>query len=117
MDMARLVSGLTLVLLLVLIVGCSSQREETQSDADIIGTIIEVHEQDNQILIEQDDVDGSATNLIWIRLDQDSEIIVGGVEKFNLDKLLTSKKVEVWTKDLVAQSSPPQALADKVIIQ
>ncbi|MCM3172348.1 DUF3221 domain-containing protein [Paenibacillus sp. MER 99-2] len=115
--MAKLVSGLTVVLLLVLTVGCSFQHEQTQSHADIIGTIIEVNEQDNQILIEHDDVKGSATNLIWISLDQDSEIIVGGVAKSKLNNLLISKKVEVWIKDLIAQSSPPQALANKVIIQ
>ncbi|MDR6724457.1 hypothetical protein J2W91_002925 [Paenibacillus amylolyticus] len=114
--MAKLVSGLTFVLVLILTIGCSSQNEQTQSDANIIGTIIEVSEQDHQILIEQNNADDSATNLIWISQDQDSEIIVAGVAKTKFEKSFQNKKVEVWIKNLIAQSSPPQALADKVKI-
>ncbi|WP_338539666.1 DUF3221 domain-containing protein [Paenibacillus tundrae] len=114
--MAKLVSGLTSVMVLILTIGCSSPNEQIQSDADIIGTIIEVREQDHQILIEQNNADDSASNLIWISQDQDSAIIVAGVAKTKFEKSFQNKKVEVWIKNLIAQSSPPQALADKVKI-
>lgn len=116
MIMAKLVSGLTLVLLL-LAVGCSSQNELTQSDADISGTIIEVNEQDNQILIEQDNPDDPATKQIWISKDEDSEIVIGGAAESKFASSIKNKKAEVWIKNLIAQSSPPQAIAEKVIIE
>lgn len=114
--MAKLVSGLTLVLLL-LAVGCSSQNELTQSDADISGTILEVNEQDNQILIEQDNPDDPATKQIWISKDEDSEIVISGAAESKFASSIKNKKAEVWIKNLIAQSSPPRAIAEKVIIE
>ena len=84
--MTKLMSGLTLVLLL-LSVGCSSQNDPVQSDADISGTIVEVNEQTNQILIEQDKTDNPDHKDIWISKDEDSPTTSYGRENFDKQSL------------------------------
>lgn len=108
-------SGLTLVLLLFSF-GCSSQNAPVQSDADISGTIVEVNEQTNQILIEQDKTDNPDHKDIWITKDEDSELIIDGATSSEFDESLVNKKAEVCIKGLIAQSSPPQATAEKILI-
>ena len=94
------------------------QDDQMATDAYILGTIYDFSQ--GEILVaeglEIEDYSGQIDqligNAIWLKLDQETEIING-----QIDDLIIGTKVEVWTKGLILETYPAQSTAGKIIIQ
>lgn len=87
---------LMLLVLLSLLVGCKGDKDDMKGEFDIKGTITEIDDKGNRILVKE-----TESELIWITLQEN-----GNINKFDKGQV-----VAVWIDGLIAESAPAQGKA------
>ncbi|GIN86180.1 hypothetical protein J6TS2_25660 [Heyndrickxia sporothermodurans] len=85
----------SIVILFLLVVGCSHSKEEVKGEIDIGGKIIEIDARSNRVLIED-----NKSLKIWVLLP----------EHIDISKYSIGDEVVVWTKT-IQESNPAQTKA------
>ncbi|WP_340015025.1 hypothetical protein [Paenibacillus sp. FSL K6-1318] len=117
MSIVRRVSLLPVIMLL-LTLGCAEKSvEQGKEKPHVRGIITDFEEERGQVLIDNKEDGGVESGPIWISLITDAELIIEG-EKATaaLNETLVGRSADVWIGGYIAQSSPPQTTAVKMVI-
>ncbi|NMI06835.1 hypothetical protein HF638_22875 [Paenibacillus sp. SZ31] len=105
-------------ILLLLTLGCADRSEEQGKEKPHVrGIIMDFEEEKGQVLIDNTEDNGVESGPIWISLNTDAELIIEGeTATAALDETLVGRSAEVWIGGYIAQSSPHQTNAVKMVI-
>ncbi|MEK4371652.1 hypothetical protein [Paenibacillus sp. FSL H3-0457] len=117
MSIVRRLSLLPVIMLL-LTLGCAEKLvEQGKEKPHVRGIITDFEEERGQVLIENKEDGGVDSGPIWVSLSTDAELIIEEeIVTVSLDETFVGRSAEVWINGVIAQSSPPQTKAVKMVI-